>query len=93
MQVNIDTLCNAKVGTRKHAKIFSYIQGMKKLYRSINNEQYEFWYFFDDIEWCISGSKKYMLDWPLLPGTWPVKIGTNLSRDKVLALKDIGFQL
>ena len=34
-----------------------------------------------------------MLDWYVVPNIWPVKIGTNLSRQKVLALKDVGFQL
>ena len=34
-----------------------------------------------------------MLEWPVVPNTWPVKIGTNLSRHEVLALEDAGFQL
>jgi hypothetical protein len=33
-----------------------------------------------------------MLDWPVVPNIWPVKIGTNLSRQEVLTL-DVGFQL
>ena len=34
-----------------------------------------------------------MLDWPTMPNTWPVKMGTNLSREEVLALEDADFQL
>lgn len=49
--------------------------------------------FPDDIKHCVSGSKKYVLDWTILPNTWPVKIGTNLSKEEVLACKDVGFQL
>ena len=38
----------------------------------------------------MSGNKKkYVLDWPIVLNTWPVKIGTNLSRGKVLALEDV----
>ena len=35
----------------------------------------------------------YVLDWHVVPNTWLVKIGTNLSRHEVLALEDVGFQL
>ena len=56
--------------------------------------EYEFWYCFDDIKHFVSGrKKKYVLDWPIVPNTWPVKIVSNLSREKVLALEDAGFQL
>ena len=42
----------------------------------------------------MSGSKKkYVLDWPTVPNTWPMKIGTKLSREEVLALEDVEFQL
>jgi hypothetical protein len=34
-----------------------------------------------------------VLDWPVVPNIWPMKIGTNLSRQEVLALEDVGFQL
>ena len=46
----------------------------------------EFLFFHDNM-------KKFVLDWPLVPNTWPVKIGTNLLRKKVLALEYVGFQL
>ena len=32
------------------------------------------------IKHCVIGSKKkYMPNWPIVPNTWLVKIGTNLS--------------
>ena len=34
-----------------------------------------------------------MLDWHVIPSPWHVKIGTNLSRQEVLALEDDGFLL
>ena len=33
-----------------------------------------------------------MLDWPIVSNIWPMKIGTNLSKEKVLELEDVGFQ-
>lgn len=47
-----------------------------------------------NIKRCASGcKKKYVLDWPIVPNTWPLKIDTNLTMDEVLALEDVGFQL
>ena len=61
---------------------------------STNNVEYEFWYCYEDIKRCVNGKKKkYMLDWHVVPNTWPVKIGTNISRQEVLALEDVGFHL
>jgi hypothetical protein len=94
MQANTGTLCHAKVGTGKHGTPAPTYKGLKKEYRSTNNVEYEFWFCPDDIKRCVNGSKKkYVLDWPVVPHTWPVKIGTNLSRHEVLALEDAGFQL
>jgi hypothetical protein len=48
----------------------------------------------DDIKRCVNGKKKkYVLDWHVVPNIWSVKIDTNLSRQEVLALEDVGFQL
>ena len=56
--------------------------------------EYEFWFCPDAIIRCVSGNKKkYVLDWPIVSNIWPVKIGTNFSKQEILALKDIGFQL
>ena len=42
----------------------------------------------------MSGTKKkHVLDWPIVPSTWPVTIGNNLSKKEALALEDVGFQL
>ncbi len=36
---------------------------------------------------------KNVLNWPIVPNTWPVKINTNLSKEKVVAFEDVEFQL
>ena len=37
--------------------------------------EYEIWFCPDDIKRCVSGSKKkYVLDWPIVPNMWPVKM-------------------
>ena len=68
-------------------------KGLMKEFRSPNNVECEFWFCPDDVKRCVSGSlKKYVLDWPIVPNMWPVKIGTNLSREEVLALENVRFQ-
>ena len=87
-------MCNAKVRSRKHGTPAPTYKGLKNEFRSTNNVAYEFWFCPHDIKRCVSDTKKkYVLDWPIEPNTWPVKMGTNLSRDEVLALEDAGFQL
>ena len=62
-----------------------------------------FGFGLDDIKRCVSGSKKkHVLYWHIVPNTWLVKVGTNLSKEEVLVLEDqtqrehshfiIGFQ-
>ena len=88
------TMCNAKVGTGKYDIPAPTYKGLKKNFRSPNNVEYKFWFFHNDIKRCVSGSKKkYVLDWPMVPNMWPLKIRTNLSREEVLALEDAKFQL
>ena len=94
MQANTCTLYNVKVRTGKHGIPTPTYKRLKKEYRSTNNVEYKFWFCPDDIKHCVSGNKKkHVLDWHVVPNIWPVKIGTNFSRQEVLALKDIGFQL
>ena len=51
-------------------------------------------FYSDDIKRCVSGNtKKYVLDWHVVPSIWLVKIGINLLNQKILALEDVGFQL
>ena len=56
--------------------------------------EYMFWFCLDDIKCCMNDKKKkYVLVWPIVLNTWLVNRGTNLSREEVLALENIGFQM
>ena len=74
------------------APAFTY-KGLKIEYCSTNNVEYKFQFCHDDIKCCVSGNNKYILDWHVVPNTWLVKIGANLSRQDVLVLEDVVFQL
>ena len=94
LQAITGTMCNAKVGSNKHDTPAPRYKGLKKEICSTNNVEYEFWFYPDDIKHCISGTKKiYVLDWPTMLNIWPVKMGTNLSREEVLSLEDAGCQV
>ena len=94
MQVNIGVLCNAKVEIGKYCTHAPTYKGLKKEYRSTNNVEYEFWFYPDDIKRCVNDSKKKnVLYWHVVPNTWFVKIGTNISKHEVLAIEDVGFHL
>lgn len=82
------------IRTGKHVTPTPIYKRLKKEFRFTNNMEYEFQFCHDDIKRGVSASmKKYVLDWPILSNTWLVKIlGTNLSREEVLAFEDAGFQ-
>ena len=63
-------------------------------------EQMQFFFCVDDIERCVKGSRRKWvipysatLERPLVPTVWPIKIGTNLNRSKIITLENAGFQL
>ena len=91
--VNIGRLCNAKVGNGKHGTPATTYQGSKKKFHPTDNVEYKCCFCPADIKHCVNGNKKYVLDWHLVPNMRPLKIGINLSREKVLALEDVGFQV
>ena len=86
--------CRAKVEKSTHSKPAPTYTRMKKDYRSNNHVPLNFWFCADDINRCMKGSKKKrVFDWPNIPRVWPVKVGTNLIREEVFALEDVGFPL
>ena len=60
----------------------------------------QFYFCSDDIDCCVKGSRrKWVLlfsnnkDRPPIPFTWPVKVGTKFTRQKIEMLENAGFQL
>jgi hypothetical protein len=87
-------MCSAKVGTGKHGLPAPTYNGSGRNFVLPTMWVMNFGFSPDDIKRCISGTKKiYVLDWLIVSNTWPVKIGTNLSREDVLAFENAGFQL
>ena len=94
LQAHTGEQCNAKVQRGSHGTPAPTYAGLKKDYRSPRNVPAEFWFCPDDIGRCVKGSKRpFVVDWPAVPMTWPVKVGTNLTVQEVLALEEAGFQL
>ena len=63
-------------------------------------EHIQFFFCSDDIERCIKDSRhKWIIPYSdtlkkhPIPTIWPVKIGTNLTHSKIMALENEGFQL
>ena len=63
-------------------------------YKKNRNDVMQFFFYNDDIERCVKGTKrKWVISVPEIPATWPVKRGTNLSKQEIMALEATGFQL
>lgn len=94
MQVLSGKACEAQINKGRQATCAPTYTGLKKPYGKDTLELTEFWFCPDDIKRCVMGRKKFFVkEWPPVPTVWPIQIGTNLSREEVLALEDAGFQL
>ena len=74
--------------------------GLWQNVRFNREEHMQFFFCTDDIERCVKDScHKWIIPYsntlqrPPIPTIWPVKIGTNLTRSKIVALENKGFQL
>jgi len=68
--------------------------GMMKNYKKNMNERMEFFICNDNIERCVKGTKrKWVLSKSAIPTIWPVKSGTALSQQEVLAFEALEFRL
>jgi hypothetical protein len=95
LQVHSGKPCNTKINKGSQPTPAPSYHGNKWDLHTRKEVWTEFYFCADDINRCVKGTRKgsYIKEWPLVPTVWPVKIGTNLSRDEVLALEDGGFQL
>ena len=74
--------------------------GLWRNVRFNREEHMQFSFCSDDIERCVKGSRcKWVIPYsdtlerPPIPTIWPIKIGTNLTHTKIVALENAGFQL
>jgi hypothetical protein len=57
-------------------------------------ELMQFFYYNDDIERCVKGSKRrWIKSKPDVLDIWPVKLGTNLTKKEILAFENTCFHL
>ena len=86
--------CEAKiVQSNKSTAAPTYTSIMQNAHKK-RPETMEFFFYNNDIKRCIKGTKrKWVQSRPDIPSIWPVKIGTNLSKKKILQLESASFQL
>ena len=94
LQAQTNRKCDSRVASGSTGTPAPTFSGKKTEYHTKKIVEAEFWFCADDVNRCVKGNKKpWMSGWPPVPTTWPVKMGTNLTRQEVAALEDAGFQL
>ena len=86
--------CTARIVRNNVATAAPTYTGLMVNYKKNRNDVMQFFFCNDDIECCVKGTKrKWVISMPEIPAIWPVKRGTNLSKQEILALEAAGFQL
>ena len=86
--------CRARIVRNNVATATPTYTGLMVNYKKNCNDVMQFFFYNDDIERCVKGTKKkWVIYVPEILATWPVKKGTNLSKQEILALEAAGFQL
>ena len=86
--------CTARIVRNNVATAAPTYIGLMVNYKKNRNDVMQFFFCNDDIERCVKGTKrKWVISVPQIPATWPVKRGTNLTKQEILALEAAGFQL
>ena len=94
MQAHTNEKCHTQVRRGSYGKLAPTYVGLKKKFRTVCRISTNFWFCADDINRCVKGTKKsFVIDWPSIPQTWPMKRSTNLSMEAILALEKARFQL
>jgi hypothetical protein len=92
-QANTKKKCMAKIVQYNKSTAAPTYTGMMKNYKKIM-VQMPFFFCNNDIERCVKGTiRKWVQSKPAVPEIWPVKLGTNLTSEEVLALEHAGFRL
>jgi hypothetical protein len=88
--------CNTKIIARKivhgihipcYDGLWSYLKGFAPIH-------HKFWFCAYDLT-CYVGrtGRKYCVDRPFVPSTWPMRVRTDLTQFEVTTLKEVGFVL
>ena len=86
--------CMARIVRNNVATAAPTYTGLMVNYKKNRNDVMQFFFCNDDIERCVKGTKrKWVISMPEIPAIWLVKRGTNLSKQEILALEVVGFQL
>ena len=86
--------CTAQIVRNNVATAAPTYTGLMVNYKKNRNDVMQFYFCNDDIERCVKGTKrKWVISLPDIPTMWPVKRGTNLTKQEILALEAAGFQL
>ena len=86
--------CTSRIAKGSKGTPTLIYHGLKIAYGTHEEVFVDFWFCCDDIERCVKGYKRqFVLDWRGIPNTWPVRVGTKLSCQEILALEDARFQL
>jgi hypothetical protein len=86
--------CEAKIVQGNKSTAAPTYTGVIQNTQKKRPEVMEFFFYNDDIECCVKGTKrKWVQSRPDIPSIWPVKIGTNLSKKEILDFESVGFQL
>ena len=86
--------CKAKIIQGNKATAIPTYIGIMVHYKKKTNEVMQFFFYNDDIKQIIKSTKwKQVKFKPYILNIWPMKIGSNFSRKKILNLEIVGFQL
>jgi hypothetical protein len=86
--------CKAKIVQGNKPMIAPRYIGVIQNAHKKRPEVKEFFFCNNDIERCVKGTKrKWVQSRPDIPSIWLVKIWTNLSKNEILDLESVGFQL
>jgi hypothetical protein len=85
--------CTARIAKGSKGTPTPTYRGRKTQYGGTKVIVTDFWFCPDDIERCVKGTKRsWILNWPQVPDVWPILRGTNLTREEILLLQDVGFK-
>jgi hypothetical protein len=85
--------CTAKIAKYRRATVAPTFTGIERVYKSDSTQQKQFWFCPSDVSKCVLAHSKWIIHYPDIPHTWPVKSGTSLTQAEVEDLEAAGFNI